>query len=222
MFGVFLDGILLGLTLAIFFGFGPAFFALIQTSIHRGFKSAAWLVLGIFLNDLFMVFICLMSSISIITEASNQMLFSLVAGIVLILFGIYTFTRKAKEIQTNDEVYDREIVVIKKKNTDPKWFTFIIKGFFMNIINPSLWLFWIGWVTLVSAQKAGNERSLIVFFIGTLLTILCTDLLKAFGAYSVKRFFTSKMMGIMNKIAGIGLMCFGIYMIVHAFFSIDF
>ena len=31
------EGIILGLTLAVFFSFGPALVAEIQTSIHRGF-----------------------------------------------------------------------------------------------------------------------------------------------------------------------------------------
>lgn len=48
---IILKGVLMGLTLALVFGFGPGFFSLIQTSINRGFKSALLLDLGIVLND---------------------------------------------------------------------------------------------------------------------------------------------------------------------------
>lgn len=214
MFGIFLEGVVLGLTLALFFGFGPAFFSLIQTSIHRGFKSALFLAFGIFINDSLIICLCLMSSIQIITEPQNQLWFGISAGIILIIFGIFTYTRKCKEIK-NPEEDEKEIVVLKRKKDTPGWFTYIAKGFFMNIMNPFIWIFWVGWVTLISAKMAGDDGKLITFFAGTLLTIFSTDLLKAYGAYSVKKFFTPKMIGVMNKIAGIGLMGFGVYMIVR-------
>lgn len=214
MIGIFFEGIVLGLTLALFFGFGPAFFALIQTSIHRGFKSALLLALGIFINDSLIICLCLMSSIQIITEPQNQLWFGISAGIILIIFGVFTYTRKAKEIKEVDEG-EKEIIVIKRKSDTPRWFTYIAKGFFMNIMNPFIWIFWVGWVTLISAKMGGDEFKLITFFAGTLLTILSTDILKAFGAYSVKKFFTPKMIGIMNKIAGIGLMGCGVYMMAR-------
>jgi threonine/homoserine/homoserine lactone efflux protein len=49
--GPLIEGVILGLTLAMFFGFGPALFALLQTTIHRGFISGLMLAIGIFLSD---------------------------------------------------------------------------------------------------------------------------------------------------------------------------
>lgn len=43
----FLEGIILGITLAVLLG--PALFALVQTSIHRGFRAGMRLAFGIFL-----------------------------------------------------------------------------------------------------------------------------------------------------------------------------
>ena len=43
------EGLILGFTLAFLFGFGPALFALIQTSIHRGLWSGFQLAFGEFL-----------------------------------------------------------------------------------------------------------------------------------------------------------------------------
>ena len=44
------------------------------------------------------------------------------------------------------------------------------------------------------------------------------DILKAAGAYSLKRFFTEKMMKIMNQIIGIILMLFGLFIAVRVIF----
>ena len=92
------DAIVFGLTLAIVLGFGPAFITLIQTSIHRGFRSAAWFATGVFLNDVLMVSLCVLTSIQVVANNDREMFFfSLGAGVILILFGIFTYTRKVKE-----------------------------------------------------------------------------------------------------------------------------
>ncbi len=67
-------GILMGLTLALVFGFGPAFFSLIQTSINRGFKSAMFLDVGIVVNDIMIVILMMMSSIQVHLNNEKSMI----------------------------------------------------------------------------------------------------------------------------------------------------
>ena len=43
--------IFIGLFLSLVVNLGPAFITLVQTSIHRGFRSAAWFATGVILND---------------------------------------------------------------------------------------------------------------------------------------------------------------------------
>lgn len=208
MMTLFIEGALLGLTLATFFGFGPAFFSLVQTSIHRGFGSAAAFAAGIFLNDLLMVVLCLMGSIQIVTEPSNYLWFGLSSGIILIIFGLVTYSRKVVT-----EVTESDVVTIKVNG--PHWLTFVIKGFFMNVVTPFVWIFWVGVVVGISARFGGNEQELVVFFSGTLIIVLISDLFKAYGAFSIKRFFTPAMIRKLNKTSGIGLIAFGLYLITR-------
>lgn len=203
---IILEGVLLGLTLATFFGFGPAFFALVQTSIHRGFGPAALLALGIFINDLVMVVLCLMGAVQIITEPSNYIWFGLASGIILIIFGLVTYHRKVIT-----EVPENSDLPIKVKG--PGWFTYIAKGFFMNIVNPFVWIFWVGVVVGISARFGGNEKELGYFFGSTLLVVLLSDVTKAYAAYNIKRFLNARTIGVFNKIAGVGLMGFGIFLL---------
>ena len=202
------EGLVLGLTLAFLFGFGPALFALIQTSIHRGLWSGFQMAFGIFLSDATLVTLCLLGALQIINETpENQLVFGLITGIILIIFGIVTFTRKVKiaDDTNNDE--------IRKPNP----VTFILKGFFLNFTNPFVWLFWILWVTTITSNYQGETDSVILLFSITLLVILATDMLKCFGAYKIKRYVTPRFIQWINWVAGSGLMVFGIFLLIRAF-----
>jgi len=202
------EGLVLGLTLAFLFGFGPALFALIQTSIHRGLWSGFQLAFGIFLSDASLVALCLLGALQIINETpENQLVFGIITGVILIIFGIFTFTRKVKMVTDEDS-----------EDTDkPSALTFILKGFFLNFTNPFVWLFWILWVTTITSNYMGETRSVIALFATTLLVILATDMLKVFGAYKIKHYVTPRFIQWINWIAGVGLAIFGIFMLIRAF-----
>lgn len=206
--GPLIEGIILGLTLVIFFGFGPALFALLQTTIHRGFFSGLLLAIGIFLSDLVLVGLCFVGAIQIINKPENNLAFSIISGAVLIIFGIVTYTRKVQlDANNNSE--------IKAKKPWPV--TYIFKGFFLNIANPFVWIFWMGVVVGITANYEANVNSMIIFFSATLLTVLSTDILKCFASYKIKRYLTPNIMLWVNRAAGVGLLLFGMFLIIKAF-----
>jgi threonine/homoserine/homoserine lactone efflux protein len=202
------EGLILGFTLAFLFGFGPALFALIQTSIHRGLWSGFQLAFGIFLSDAALVALCLLGALQIINETpENQLAFGIITGVILIVFGIVTFTRKVKiaEEENGEDI------------RTPSPLTFILKGFFLNFTNPFVWLFWILWVATITANYKGERYSVIILFSTTLLVILATDMLKCFGAYKIKRYVTPRFIQWINYVAGVGLSLFGIFLLIRAF-----
>ena len=217
---VFLEGIIIGLSLTFIMGFGPAFFTLIQTSINRGFKSAMLLDIGIILNDIMVVVLMMMTNLQFnITEKDNLLYAGISAGIILIIFGIYTFNLSPKKIihisEHNNEKIDK---MNEKFDDEPKWYVYISKGFIINIFNPFVWIFWITCVATASSNFAGNKYSMMIFFIGIFSTVLFFDVLKALGAYSLKKFFTEKMMKKLNQATGIALILFGLFVIVRVSF----
>ena len=218
---IFLEGVIIGLSLALIMGFGPAFFTLIQTSISRGFKSAMFLDLGIILNDIFIVALMMMTNVQFnINNRENVVYGGIAAGIILIIFGIYTFLLSPEKIMHISENNNQKINNMNEKFVDkPKWYIFLTKGFVINIFNPFVWIFWVTCVATASSNFSGNKYSMIIFFLGVFATVLFFDILKAAGAYSLKRFFTEKMMKIMNQIIGVILIIFGLYIAVRVIFT---
>lgn len=218
---IFIEGIIVGLSLALIMGFGPSFFTLIQTSINKGFKAAMFLDIGIILNDIMVVALMMMTNIqfNISGENNNIIYAGVAAGLILIIFGIYTYTLSPKKIIHISENNNQKIEKMTERFHDEiKWYVYISKGFIINIFNPFVWIFWITCVATSSSNFDGDKYSLIVFFAGVFTTALFFDTLKALGAYSLKRFFTEKMLKRLNQITGLALVISGIVIMARVLF----
>ena len=205
-----IEGVILGLTLSIFFGFGPALVAEIQTSILRGFWPAVLLAFGVFLSDAVLVALGFLGAVQIFE--SNKILLGLIGGVILVIFGIVTYRRKAT-IDVNS--HNPEI-----KQSDPGFLTYILKGFFINITNPFIWIFWMGVVVGFTANYKADVLLLVVFFTATLGTVFLIDMLKIFSAYKIKKYIQTHNIVWINRIAGVGLIIFGVYLVIRTYLEI--
>lgn len=204
----------IGFFLSLIVNMGPAFITLVQTSLHRGFKSAAWFISGVILNDAMIISLYILTSVQVVMRSELEVtLFSIGAGIILVLFGIFTFRRKVDEDKESlIEKCTNEI--IEKKDDKPSWLLMLGKGFVINLLNPFVWIFWFSAVAVVAGSMGGNKVNTIVFFSLILGTTLMCELLKAWGAAKLKVFFNPQRTTIMNRCAGILLVVCGIYFIV--------
>jgi threonine/homoserine/homoserine lactone efflux protein len=210
-----IQGVILGFTLSILFGFGPALIALVQTSIHRGFWSGVLLAAGVMLSDLVLVALCFLGAIQILEHPGNKMVFGIAGGVLLIVFGIVTYTRKVA-ISVDREGNEKEPNV-------PGPLTYILKGFFINFTNPFVWFFWMGVVVGFASTYDGEDvLPLVYFYSGALGTIFIMDVLKSFSAYKIKKYIQTHSLIWINRIAGIGLFIFGVYLILRSVFDIGF
>lgn len=204
MFNTILKGTLLGLTLAVLIG--PAFFSLVQTSIHRGFRSGMFLAIGIFISDLTLVFFSFLGATQVLNAPQNQKIVGFSGGLMLILFGVYTFFHKT-------QITENGGVKVKK----PGFITYLLKGFFLNIANPSVWIYWVFWVGVITTELSSKEgvintKLIFVFFAATLLTVFLTDLLKCFISFRIKIYLNAKVLKLINHIVGILMIIFGLYL----------
>lgn len=192
------EGILLGITLA--FLIGPSFFALIQTSIANGFKSGLALAIGIFLSDLLCVFLAYLGASQLLYNSDNKVIVGIIGGIILIIFGMLNVIQK--------KTIEEKKIEIPKVNLPLT----ITKGFFLNILNPFVIVFWVGSVSVVSS-KYDFPLLIIAFFSGTLLTAFTTDILKSLIALKIRHILKPQLVIIINRIAGIVLILFGMSLI---------
>ncbi|MCK9320719.1 MAG: LysE family translocator [Bacteroidales bacterium] len=202
------QGILFGLTLSLMAG--PAFFSLIQTSISKGFKKGSQLAFGISISDIIMVFVAWYGLSSIFETNKAQRILSVVGGFFLLGFGVYTALKRhiTKPKQAKD-------IEIKTKFQ----FKYIAKGFAFNILNPSIWIFWLIPISVASSFPKINLQ--ITFLASILVTVLCMDLIKCAIANEIKRFMTDRVITYTNRIIGSILIVFGIYLILTLFIDMS-
>jgi len=205
----FFEGTLLGLSLAFLFGFGPAFFALVQTGIYRGFFQGILLAFGIFLNDLLIVSLSIFGAASIMGNMENFKTIGIIGGILLIFFGIFTYGRKTTVEDAEDKAEIKE----------PHPIIYIGKGFLLNAVNPFVWIFWVSIIVGVTAQYSANTTKLILFFTGTLSVVLLTDIIKTFAASRLTKIITDKFLILINKVAGVAISLFGVFLIFRSIFD---
>lgn len=217
-FGFLFGAILIGVFLSLFINMGPAFLTLVQTSLHYDFRSAAWFALGVLANDAMIISLCVLTSVQVVLTSHQEIqLFIIGAGIILLIFGLYTFRRKVDEEKVQQQVDENEKktqAILEKKNPKRPGGIFFGKGFAMNILNPFVWFFWFSAVAVVAGNTGGSKINTLLFFAIALGSCLAVDLLKAKGASALKRFFNSNRINIMNKMVGIALMLFGLYFII--------
>ena len=199
----FLNG--LGFGLILILSLGPGFFLLVQTSIEKGFKKAAFIALGIFLADVLFVVLIMKGVTSFLEQPSVKFGAGIIGAVLLILFGLFSFFKKPMLSSTGN-----------KPTPDSNYKSFIT-GLLFNLFNPSAIVFWLSLVSIVQINfgYSGNQKGL--FFSGVLTAILSTDLTKSFLAGKLKRFLTIKAVGLLNKIVGVILVGFGVVLFTQLF-----
>ncbi|MEI6061234.1 MAG: LysE family transporter [Bacteroidota bacterium] len=201
-----LQGILFGFTLSVLPG--APLFTLLQTSIHRGLKSGVFLAAGIFLSDVCVVYLAFLGALQFINQKHNYIYAGIIGGAILIGFGIYTFYHK---VQINENNMPVEVRVAGPV-------TYILKGFFLNILNPFVWILWISAMVGVSSGFGDNKHGVALFFVGTLATIFSSDMLKVFIANKIKQKLKASLISSINHLVGLMLVVFGIFLIISVFF----
>jgi len=194
------------------FSFGPAFFALLNTSIKYGPREGGLLATGVILSDLFVcvlvIYLIHLGATNLIQDEKNQHFMGLLAGLMLVIFGTFYF--KKTVAVTDDSIEIRS----------PSAIGLIFKGFFLNLLNPAVWLLWLGNVTAVSKTLNYSVFKMFLYFSITLVIVWIVELLKSKLAGKIKKYLTGKIMRIINIITGCLLILFGLALIYIHFFTI--
>jgi len=193
------------------FSFGPAFFALLNTSIKHGSREGSLLAIGVVLSDLFVcllvIYLISLGATRYIQDEKNQRFMGIMAGVLLVVFGSFYFKKPVKKSEDTIEL------------ASPSTKNLILKGFFLNLLNPAVWLLWLGNVTAVSKTFDYSVIKMLIYFGITLGLVLTVEIFKASLASKIKRYLTEKLMRMFNYTTGVLLIAFGIGLMYRHYFT---
>ncbi|TWJ02517.1 threonine/homoserine/homoserine lactone efflux protein [Mucilaginibacter frigoritolerans] len=189
----------IGFGLVLTFLTGPVFFALIKTSIDKGFQAGVALALGVVCSDMVFVGAILFGSQYFDVTAKDKIYAGVVGSIILFVIGIYYMFKKA---QTS---YNTTVPVPTRLHKAGYFF----KGFLMCIFNPTILFHWtivIGAASTVYHQGVHNRSAKIaVMFLTVLIVQFGLDTTKAFYADKLRDKISVKFIHRLNEVAGIAL-----------------
>jgi threonine/homoserine/homoserine lactone efflux protein len=196
MIAPILKGLLLGLILSI--SIGPVIFAILKQSLTNGHKAGYVFVAGVSMSDIVLLFICNFFTGFFILALSHKAFIAMLGAGFLLVMSVYTLFFK-KIVFEGGEDSKRDLV------------STFLSGFFMNTLNPSVFLFWFAWTAAISASAAETNNPLsyrIVVFGTCLLFVLLSDLIKVALAGKLRPKLTLQNMIIINRVSGIIILIF--------------
>lgn len=200
-----ISGIGLGIVLS--FLTGPAFFALLKTSIEKGFYAGASFALGVLLSDIIYVSLAIFGSSFLSVEQKLLTPIGLVGSIILLGIGIYYLSIKVK--------INKKKTLCKKEHP-----TYILKGLAMCLFNPALFLYWISVAGgLLSVTGRFDLGKIVPFFASILITQFTLDCIKAFYADKLSNRIEEKMVSRINKFAGVLIILFALRLMYDIVFA---
>jgi threonine/homoserine/homoserine lactone efflux protein len=200
---IVLQGIITGLVLSIYVG--ATFFTIIETSIRRGPAAAVILNLGVWVSDVVFIFLAYYGAAGLMEPIAENIWVKVVAGVIFLIFGMSYFLRKPKEAATPVGYSTKRIAIL------------FFKGFAINSLNPSVFIFWFGTMVMVVSSFNLSGVEVIYYFASVVGTVIVVDLIKVLSATQLRRIINDLLMTRLFRVTGVILISFGIFLIVRAF-----
>ncbi len=200
------EAIILGVGAGIISSFltGPVFFAMIKTSIEKGFKAGLSLASGVILSDIVLIGLILFGAQFFEYKESFDKYVGIIGGFFIVGIGMYYLFSTVKINYS-----EADSLKVSKRN-------YVLKGFLMCLLTPSTLMFWIV-VSGIISLKLNSMPEKILCFVIAMSTQLGMDAVKTFYAskwrYKIKENTLKKV----NKAAGIIIIGFAIWLIIKTY-----
>ena len=206
MIALFLQGIIMGITLCLMVG--PNFFQLIQISIDSSYRHALVYAYGVWISDLVLILAAVLgvSYISVLLQNHTIVLCEgYGVATLLIIFGINSFfSKKIASSNVEKTINNSNLVLFSK-------------GFVVNTFNPFNIVFWITLSTHFDYTQADSTLKVIFYFSVVFIVTVLTDIGKAKLAIRIKDNLSEKNLLLMNKTTGILLVASGLILVFRVF-----
>lgn len=203
-----ITGLTLGLLLAI--SVGPVIFAIIKQSLNNGHVGGYAFIAGVSASDISLVLVCNVLSSLFQKALDNKVAIGVTGSVFLLIIGIYTLFFKKVVFTEDNSVHAKQF---KKRELAG----IFLSGYFMNTLNPGVFIFWLAATAKIQAQASFHPhpiRYLITVFVVCLAFVLTTDIAKVLLAGKIRTKLTPHNIHIINKISGIILIGFAMALII--------
>lgn len=208
MIEALVKGLTLGLLLSI--SVGPVIFSIIKQSLNSGHRGGIAFILGVSASDIALVLISNVFTQMFSYMVKHKSVIGISGSIFLISMGIFfLFFKKVK-------VDDSGVQVLQLSKKD--YVKTFLSGFFMNTLNPTVFIFWLTTSTTLITLSTENR---IIAFLTCLSFVLATDLLKVMMAQRIRRKLTPHNIQILSRINGLVLLGFGLVLLWGLIFYAD-
>lgn len=203
-----IKGITLGLLLSI--AVGPILFTILKQSINNGVKGGLAFIIGVSLSDVSLVVASNFFTELFTTLNTRREAIGIVGSTFLITVGIYFLL--FKKVKANEE--GKQLLKFRKRD----YLKLFLTGYFMNILNPAIIIFWLTTSTAFAGHRI-NER--IFIFSIALVLVLVADFAKVLFANKIRQRLTVKNILLINRVNGMILIGFGLVLLWGLIFYAD-
>jgi threonine/homoserine/homoserine lactone efflux protein len=199
MTDAFIKGLALGSILAL--SVGPVIFTIIKQSLNNGKEGGLSFVTGVWVSDIVLVVLSNAFSEWVTALLQYKRAIGYIGSLFLIGLGLFYLFLKKVKLTVDAGMEETRF----RKRDMAKIFS---SGFLINTLNPSVILFWLINATAFAVTHTLRER--IIIFSTCIGVNIVADLLKVLMAGKLRKKLTLHNLSLVNKIAGLILVGFGI------------
>ena len=200
-------GITIGLLLSI--AVGPVLFAVIKHSVNNGYRGGFAFAIGVSLSDISLVLLANLFTELFLALRVYEKAIGIGGSMLLICIGVYFLI--FKKIHADDAGK----LVLKQRGKD--LLAISLSGFFMNLMNPGVILFWLTIGTSLITYSAPQRLLIYGVALGTVLTF---DFLKVLLAGRIREKLNLRTVQLLNRISGIIYIVFGVVLMAGLFYYV--
>lgn len=204
MIELILSAVGLGIMLSLVF-IGPIFFLLIETSFCRGPRHAIALDLGVIAADILCIAAAFFASGDLVQLIDKHPGFYRITALIILVYAIYMMVSKTKMHLPGEE-----------KLISQNYFRTFLNGFFFNILNIGVVLFWL--VTVISVRNAYPDLDEFLLYMTLVVaTYLFIDFIKIYLAKQFHYKLTDRLATRIRNVVGFILLIFSVFIFMQSF-----